>query len=322
MNDVIAIFGPTGCGKTDIAVHMARELGTRVINCDPAQCYAGLPILTNKPGAEHDAIAEHELVGVWPLLQDASVATYSRQARAAIDASIERDGVALIAGGSGMYMFGALCDLQFAEEHDVESSLAADSRRAAEEWYDRVGPDVAHQQLSERDAAAASRIHRNDRKRVVRAWEVVSSGESVSPGGASLWDSPYRHSTTVIGINVERSIIRERIGIRAAEMFATGALAEVAEVVGAQAENVERELSATAARLHGVSEAISVLRGEIVQSMAIELLATRSRQYAKRQDIWARRWNNMHRVDVDLNEFNASQIATQLCAERGTYAVR
>lgn len=323
MSNVYAIFGPTGSGKTEIAVHLARLLGTVVVNTDPAQCYDGFPILSNKPTMEHDAIADHRLVGTWPLTMDASAAQFAAEAHTAIDKAIKLYGKVVLVGGSGMYMMSALCDLEFADREVVDGShLEAESRIAAGEWYDSLSPEAAHQQLRSRDKLAADKIHPNDRNRMVRAWEVAELGSSVAPNGNSIWDAAYRHPSVVFGLKVDRQAIRERIAERTRLMFAAGAVEEVAAVVGEGAGNVDETLSVTVAQLYGIRECIEVLRDNITREQAIQLITTRSQQYAKRQDIWARRWNGLIPIDVEFDSTEAPAIARLLVAEGSAHAIR
>src|SRR5687767_4727393 len=97
---LVAIFGPTGSGKTDVAVRVAAQLGTEVVNCDPAQCYDALPVLTNKPTPEQARFARHRLVGVWAPSHEGTVGEFATMARAASDGLIEEHGSAVLCGGS------------------------------------------------------------------------------------------------------------------------------------------------------------------------------------------------------------------------------
>lgn len=282
---VVSIFGPTGSGKTDVAVRVAASLSTRVINADPAQCYAGLPILTNKPEPHHDAIAHHELVGIWPLSTYATVAQFSEVAHSAIDSVIAEAGVAVVAGGSGMYITAALAAMIFG---DHESGAGAAARRAQlEQRYDEEGSAALHDELMQVDAMAGRAVHPHDRKRVVRALDVALSGGSIASG--SIWDAPMRHASMSFGLTIDRDVIHRRINSRTQRMFEMGVLAEVAAVVGTQAQDLSR-LSETSCKLHGLSDCMDILAGRISRDDGAERMAARTRQYAKRQDTWARRW--------------------------------
>ena len=282
---VVSIFGPTGSGKTDVAVRVAAALGTRVVNADPAQCYDGLPILTNKPTEEHDAIARHELVGIWSLSTYATVASFATAAHESVDRLVERNNCAVIAGGSGMYMLAALSELSFG---DHESGDRGEHRRTElERHYDEAGFDAAYAELRRRDPHAARSVHPNDRKRVIRALDVAMSGSSIASG--SIWDAPARHATASFGLALERSVMHDRINSRTHTMFSAGVLHEVSAVTGPTGDDLSL-LSETSVKLHGLSDCIDILAGRITQEVGMQQMATRTRQYAKRQDTWARRW--------------------------------
>ncbi|MCW2962563.1 MAG: tRNA delta(2)-isopentenylpyrophosphate transferase [Thermoleophilia bacterium] len=292
-----AVFGPTGSGKTEVAVALAAELGTEVVNCDPAQCYRGLPILTNQPGPEHDAVAPHRMIGVWGLDHVASFVNFAAQAHAEIDELVERTGSAVACGGSGLYLQAALTSLPDgdaggAPEHDPAA------RAELERRFDAEGGIVLHGELAKLDPDVAARVHRNDRIRIVRALEVAARGESISPAGGSHWDAPRRHTTQLIGLQVERPVIRDRIDARTRRMFEVGVLDEVAALAGPDGSAADTAFSGTARKLHGLDDILGVLRGEWSQARAIELMSTRTRQYAKRQDTWARRWPGLTWVDA------------------------
>lgn len=326
MGAVLAIFGPTGSGKTEVAVHAARLLGTEVVNCDPAQCYEGLPILTNKPTAGHDAIAPHRLVGTWPLDREASVVEFAHEAHRAIDDLCTSTGFAIACGGSGLYLRAALCDLGWGSDPAAAGGGGAGPDAALRERigreYDERGALAAHARLAALDPDASASIHPNDRKRVVRALEVALGGGSVAPGGSSLWNAPYRHGTTVVGLAVERAAAHAAIEARTAAMFERGVLEEVAVLVGERAERAEDVLSSTSSMLHGLADCVGALRGDHDVARARQLMATRTRQYVKRQDTWARGWPGLWRVPVELPSYDPAAVATLLVSEGDSHAVR
>ena len=325
---VVAIFGPTGSGKTDVAVHVARKLGTEVVNCDPAQCYAGFPILTNKPGPEHDAVAPHRMVGTWALTRHASVAQFATEARAEIDTLVAERGVAVACGGSGLYLRAALTDLEFAtDEVADEAPIAGELRAQLEAEYDAGGGEAMHARLAGIDPTVADKLHPNNRPRLIRALEAALEGGTVAP--ASMWDTPYRHDTAMVGLAIERPLVRERIGRRTEAMWDGGLIEEVAATCGTRGEHWDYDgvpglMSATAARLHGLSDVVAFLRGDESREGAIEAMATRTRQYAKRQDTWRRRWPGLWPVEIPAGERSPApdQIARLVGAERNVHAIR
>jgi tRNA dimethylallyltransferase len=301
---VVAIFGPTGSGKTEVAVRVAAALGTEVVNCDPAQCYRGLPILTNQPGPEHDAVAPHRMVGVWGMDHEASFVGFAERAHAEIDALVGERGAAVACGGSGLYLQAALTQLPAADASDRDLRAELEAR-----WEAGEGESL-FAELAELDPQIAERTHPNDRPRVVRALEVARLGGSISPDGASHWDAPQRHATRLVHLQVERSVIRDRIDRRTGAMFELGVLDEVAALAGDDGSRADDVFSTTARKLHGLEDCLGVLRGDWTRGRAIELMATRTRQYAKRQDTWARRWPGIEFVDA--TDADVDRIAAQL----------
>ena len=293
---VVAIFGPTGSGKTEVAVRVAAALGTDVVNCDPAQCYRGLPILTNQPGPEHDAIAPHRLIDVWDMQHEASFVGFADMAHAAIDELIESRGVAVACGGSGLYLQAALTHLPDAERGAPQHDPAM--RKELEARYDAGAAAAMHAELTELDPRVAARVHENDRIRLVRALEVAQRGESIAPGGGSHWDAPQRHQTALYGLDVDRAVIRARIDRRTRGMFAAGVLDEVVALAGGDGSRADAAFSHTARKLHGLEDCLGVLRGNWPREHAIERMAARTRQYSKRQGTWARRWPGLMALDA------------------------
>ena len=158
------------------------------MSADSAALYAGIPILTVAP--EYPA----RLVGVVPLDEEVSVGSYQRLAHAAIDEVLAAGRTAIVVGGTGLYLRAALSDLE------LPPPPAPGERERWEAVYDELGAEGAHALLAERDAAAAARVHANDRRRVVRALELAAAGSSLAPPADRLWADDRRHTTLLVGI--------------------------------------------------------------------------------------------------------------------------
>lgn len=313
---VLAIFGSTGSGKTDVAVRVARLLDTEVVNADPAQCYRGLALLTNQPTLEHDSIAPHRLVGTWELATEANVAQFAREAHRAIDSLIQQNGVVVVCGGSGLYLRAALTELGFGADAG-DAPPQPQLRAVLTQLYDRAGAQTLHNWLGRLDPDAAARIHPSDAKRIVRGCEAVLQGGSVAAG--SLWDTPTRHRTLVVDLRVDRPVLWERIERRTARMLAGGVIEEVAGVIGSNGHRLQ-DLSETARMIHGLSDCANVLTGQWDVEQARQSLVIRTRQYGKRQATWGRRWPGI--VGLESTSTGPDQLATLVLRERQRDALR
>src|SRR5438067_6263039 len=204
---VIGLFGPTASGKSDVAAAIADLIPAEVVSADAMQVYEGLPILTNRsPHPER-------LVGIWPLAHEASVGEYAPLAHATIDEILAAGRTPLVVGGTGLYFRAALAQLE------LPPTPAAGERERWSRFYDEAGAEAAHAQLRELDEAAAERVHPNDRRRVVRALELVAAGLSLVPGEERLFAGAWRHPTLVVGLDVSKEELARRILTRTRRMF-------------------------------------------------------------------------------------------------------
>jgi tRNA dimethylallyltransferase len=239
------------------------------------QVYRGLPILTNQPATPT------RLVGIWDLDHEASVAEYQRLAHAAIDDVLAAGRVPVVVGGTGLYLRAALSSLE------LPPAPEPGRREHWQRFYDRVGPDRAHELLAERDPAAAGSIHPNDRRRVVRALELTEAGGSLKPARDRLWSEDTRHPSIVFGLEVPREELWRRIEERTRAMFAAGVEEEVRRALA-------QPVSATARKAMGLEDVATLPRAE-----AIEALTQRTRRYAAYQRKWMRRIPGLVSVAAD-----------------------
>jgi tRNA dimethylallyltransferase len=272
---VLAIFGPTASGKTAVAEAIAERIPAGIVSTDSAQVYRGLPILTNQPARPA------QLVAIWELDKEATVAEYQHLAHLAIDQTLEAEKTPVVAGGTGLYLRAALAELE------LPPAPAPQARERWQRAYDRLGADRAHALLAEHDAAAAALVHPNDRRRVVRALELAELGGSLAPARNVLWSEETRHPTIVFGLEVPREELARRIDRRTRAMFDVGVEEEVRRAL-------EQPLSSTAARIMGLREV-----AELPREQAIETLALRTRQLAAYQRKWMRRIPGLVSVTAD-----------------------
>jgi tRNA dimethylallyltransferase len=282
---VVAVFGPTASGKTAVAEELAQRIPAELVSADSMQVYRGLPVLTNQPDVTT------RLVGIWPLDHEASVAEYAGLAHRAIDDALTAGRTPIVAGGTGLYLRAAVCELR------VPPRAPAALRRRLEGLYDRAGPERAHALLAGRDPEAAARVHPNDRRRVVRALELVELGSSLRPAGDRLWAGETRHPTLVVALEVGSDVLARRIEARTREMFERGVEEEVARALAGR-------VSATARQVIGLREVAGLPR-----ERAVEAIVQRTRRYAAYQRKWQRRIPGVVSVAADRP---AAEIADEI----------
>jgi tRNA dimethylallyltransferase len=279
---VIALFGPTGVGKTGVAVALAERLLARGedpvgISADALQVYAGLETLTGVASARERAALEHRLVSFLPVDATFSAGQYAQLAHAEIDDLLAAGRRPIVVGGTGLYLRAALTEL---------SLRPPPPEGARERWMaelERDGAPALHAQLAARASWAAEAIDPNDRRRIVRALELSDLGELEPPDGPSqLWSEEMRHPTLLVGLTMEREALYELIDARVEAMVAAGVLEEVRSAHAAGA-------SETARKALGFQELLS---GDV------EAMKRRTRNYAKRQLTWMRKLAGVRVLDV------------------------
>jgi tRNA dimethylallyltransferase len=283
---VVAIFGPTGIGKTAVAIAFADRLRTAgedpvAVSADALQVYAGLETLTAAPSPTERARLEHRLVGSVAVSEPFSVGEYMPLAHRAIDAALAAGRRPLVVGGTGLYLRAALTDL------DLRPPPAPGVRERLEAELAARGAAALHAELAERAPDLAARLEPTDRSRIVRALELLESDAEPRPsseggGGSQLWTADTRHPTLLCGLVCERAALYERIEQRVDSMVARGAAADVERARAAGA-------SSTARAALGFEE---LLRGDVAG------LKRRTRNLAKRQLTWMRKLPDLHTIDV------------------------
>jgi tRNA dimethylallyltransferase len=280
--EVIALFGPTGVGKTAIAVALAELLRARgedpvAVSADALQVYAGLETLTGVASAAQRSRLEHRLVSFLPLDATFSVGQYAELAHAEIDGLLASGRRPIVVGGTGLYLRAALAelDLRPPPPEGAREHWAAELRRQ--------GAPALHALLARRAAWAAEGIDPNDRQRVVRALELLDAGELEPPQEDSqLWSSELRRPTLLVGLTMERERLYELIDARIEEMLAEGVREEVRRAHAAGA-------SGTARKALGFQELLAE---------DIETMKRRTRNYARRQLTWMRKLAGVRVIDV------------------------
>jgi tRNA dimethylallyltransferase len=300
---VVAIFGPTGVGKTAVAVALAERLRAVgedpvAISADALQVYEGLEALTGAASAEEQARLEHRLVGFVPVTSTFSAGEFMGLAHAEIGAALDARRRPIVVGGTGLYLRAALTDL------DLRPPPAEGVRHGIERRLEAIGPAALHAELASLAPATAARIEPADRSRVVRALELLEMGEEPAAGGAEsqLWTAETRRPTLLCGLVMEREALYDRNDARVDAIVGAGAEEEVRRAHAAGA-------SATARKALGFEE---LLMGDV------EGMRKRTRNYAKRQLTWMRKLPGARVIDVTAQapEETAALIAERLYGRR------
>lgn len=268
MPGALAIFGPTGVGKTALALALAERLRRRgahpvAVSADALQVYRGLELLTGVASPAEQTRLEHRLVSFLPITATFSVGEYARLAHAAIDELLARGATPIVVGGTGLYLRAAVAEL------DLRPPPAPGIREALRQELARRGPRALHAELP---AAARARVAPTDAHRILRAAELAAAGHELHDG-PRLWTGDTRHPTRLIALMLDRTRLRERIDLRIDAMLAAGVEAEVraADLAGA---------SPTARKALGFRELLDGDR---------DAMRTRTKQYARRQETWLRK---------------------------------
>jgi tRNA dimethylallyltransferase len=313
MRRAFFIVGPTATGKSALAADVASEMDAEIVSADAFQIYRGLDLLTAKPDPSTLAKAPHHLIGTMPLHEEMNAEKYRRAASRAIDEIQSRGKLAIIVGGSGLYIKALTHGLARLPESDQK----------LREKLNAMSLDELRSLLIELDSKSAEKIDMKNRRRVVRALEIcLLTGKPASEVVAEISDSgtlgeaPPRSALAATGVVVfrDREELYARINRRVERMFEDGVIEEVR---GAG------ELSATASQMIGFREIHQLLNGpadagSITQCVAAIQQATR--RYAKRQLTWFRRQTNFSPLNLSLLTHNEAEILLRMLSERRRFS--
>ncbi|WP_326798885.1 tRNA (adenosine(37)-N6)-dimethylallyltransferase MiaA [Streptomyces sp. NBC_01808] len=277
---VVAVVGATATGKSELGIALARRLGGEIVNADSMQLYRGMNIGTAKLTPAERRGVPHHLLDVWDVTETASVAAYQRLARAEIDRLGALGRTAVLVGGSGLYVRGAVDAMEFpGTDPDVRARLEAELAAG--------GPGPLHARLAAADPDAAAAILPGNGRRIVRALEVIEL--TGRPFTASLPAHESVYDTVQIGIAVPRPELADRIERRVHRMWRAGLVDEVRRL---EAEGLRE--GRTAARALGYQQVLAFLAGECTEAEARDETVRATRRFARRQETWFRRDARVH----------------------------
>ncbi|HEX4697356.1 MAG TPA: tRNA (adenosine(37)-N6)-dimethylallyltransferase MiaA [Candidatus Udaeobacter sp.] len=312
MSRAFFIVGPTATGKSELAADVARETGAEIVSADAFQIYRGLDLLTAKPDHSTLAKAPHHLIGTMALSEEMNAEKYRRAASRAVEEINSRGNLAIVVGGSGLYIR--------ALTHGLAPLADADPK--LREQLTAMSIDHLRVRLAELDPETARKIDMNNRRRLIRALEIcLLTGRPASTQrkqwavAASLCEArrvgvtPRRedasHSEAATGVFVyrDREELYERINERVKAMFERGVIEEV-DAAGA--------MSATASQMIGLREIRELLDGRISRLQCIAAIQQATRRYAKRQLTWFRRQTSFWPLNLSLLTHNEARILLRM----------
>mgnify|MGYP001791920472 CR=1 FL=1 len=310
MTRVFFIVGPTATGKSNLAADVAFELGAEVVSADAFQVYRGLDLLSAKPNAATFAKAPHHLIGTIPLSEEMNAEKFRRVASPAMDEINSRGKLAIVVGGSGLYIKALTHGLARLPSLDLN----------LREKLNAMSLDDLRSDLAKLDPETARKIDLKNRRRLVRAVEIcLLSGKpasalvagGVDPGNSA--DIRPGSSPPARGIFVfrEREELYERINQRVKSMFKCGVIEEV------RAAGVT---SATASQMIGLREIRELLAGKQSLTQCIADIQQSTRRYAKRQLTWFRRQTSFSPLNLSFLTHNEAvkRISLRMLSEAGT----
>lgn len=287
---IIFIVGPTGVGKTEVAVKLAEKIKAEIVSCDSMQIYTDMDILTSKPALSLRRKITHHLVSIISPDKEYNVAVYRRAALKKIKEIIKKGKVPLFVGGTGLYM-SILVDGIFSvetQDNEVRSHLYEEA--------ETLGKMHLFERLKEVDPQAASKIHPHDTKRIIRALEVYEiTGKPISElqkQRSGLFDEYDVH---MFCLAMERKALYKRIDTRVDKMLKEGLDAEVKKLL-------RLRLSKTASYAIGIKELGGYFNGACSLDEAKDLMKKNTRNYAKRQLTWFRKDKRIRWIEVGENE--------------------
>lgn len=299
---LIAVVGPTGTGKSDLALHLAEQLVTRgakaeIVNADSMQLYRGMDIGTAKLSPTERRGIAHHLLDVLTPRDESTAAEYQKKARPQIQEIQANGSVPILVGGSMLYVAAVLNNFDFpGRDEQLRASLESD--------LELMGSRKLHQRLEQLDAQAASRIDPANGRRVVRALEIViSTGE---PFAAALPEQPESWQPVLeIGLNSERANLTQRLADRVSKMWHKGLVDEAERLIPQGLRDGK-----TASRAIGYAQALGQLDGVLTEDEAKAETTMLTQRYARRQMSWFRRDERIQWLDYQDPDYLAK--ATEL----------
>lgn len=270
----VAVVGPTATGKSELALNLAEALDGEIVGADAMQLYRGMDIGTAKVPPDARRGIPHHQIDVLDVIEEASVAAYQRHSRADLSQIAARGGRPILAGGTGLYVRAALDELDIPPTDPVV-------RARLEDDLAEHGVDALRERLARADPEAAARIEPRNARRIVRALEVIEL--TGRPFSASMPTRTFVVPALLVGLDLPRPVLDDRIAARVRQMWAMG-LVDEASLLDVRGLRAGR----TASKAIGYAQALAQLDGVLDEASAIEETIGATRRYARRQQAWFR----------------------------------
>ncbi len=299
MNKIVTVVGATASGKSQVGIEIAKKFNGEIISCDSMQVYRHMNIGTAKVTQEEMQEIPHHMIDVVNADEEYSVGEYAAKADCVINDIINKGKLPIIVGGTGLYVDGLLYPMTFGGNRDNKIRLELESQLA------QYGSEHMYERLMQIDACDARKIHPNNTKRVLRALEIyLSTGVCKSDLQETTRDKKY--DCLMVALDVQREVLYNRINSRVDKMFENGLLDEITQLLGEGVNFENQSMQAI-----GYKEFKEYFAGERSLEETIDIIKRNSRNYAKRQLTWFRKYdfakwispNDMNSIENAVKDF-------------------
>ncbi len=302
---LIILAGPTASGKTAVSVDLAKRIGGEIISADSMQIYRGMDIGTAKITADEMQGVKHYLINVSDPKEDFNIVKFQNMVKCSIEEIKKNGHIPILVGGTGFYIQSIIYDINFDKEDDNGSI-----RKVLEEEYDKMGADFMYEKLKKIDSISAENIHKNNKKRIIRAIEYFLINNTLISEHNELQrkkTSPYDFRFFVL--NPKRDILYDRINKRVDKMVEKGLVDEVKSLIesGLSIDNISMQGI-------GYKEIVEYLEGNIPLDKAVENIKQNTRHMAKRQVTWFKRERDV--IYIDPFEFENNEKIVDYMVEK------
>lgn len=292
---VIILAGPTGSGKSDIALHLCREIGGEIVTADSIQVYKGMDIGTAKPTPDEQELVKHHLIDIREVSESFNVVDFYYEARHAIQTILSRDNVPVVVGGSGFYIHSLI----YGPPSGPPS--VPEMRKSLEDEMDRIGSEAMYERLYQLDLDYARTITKHDKQKIIRALEIIAlTNKKVSKLSWKNRQKPLNYDFRCWFFQRPREHLYQRIEKRCQKMIDQGLLEEVNRLIEKGMKG-----NPSAAQAIGYRQALDYLEtGKTKEdyNLFLEAFKKASRHYAKRQVTWFQKEPLFRTIDVEMHD--------------------